>query len=243
MTDKKMLDIREAAEFLGVSIDTLRRWDKASKLTAIRADGKGTHRFYQKSELEMFLTNPFSLGKKWAFNTNPSEPSKEFYCPDISIFQARLSRLESELMKIHDLENTYSLITSIAGEIGNNSFDHNLGTWPDIKGIFFSYDLRKRMVVLADRGRGILETLKRVRPSLKDHLSALKVAFTEVITGRAPELRGNGLKYVKSAVSQAPINLIFQTGNARLELRTHSGEIHLKKDEHSFHGCIALIKF
>ena len=97
MADKSLLDIREAAEFIGISIDTLRRWDKNSKLLAIRGGGKGSHRFYRKSDLELFLTDHFALGKNWAFSANPTEPADQFYCSDLSIFQARLNVLASNL--------------------------------------------------------------------------------------------------------------------------------------------------
>lgn len=241
--DNVLLNIREAAEFIGISIDTLRRWDSSGKIIAIRAGGKGTHRFYKKSDLELFLKDPFALAKSWAFSPNPFEPANEFYCPNSSIFQARLSALETILQRTKGLETNFSLITSITGEIGNNSFDHNLGNWPDINGIFFAYDINKRMVVLADRGVGILQTLKRVRESLKDDKTALEVAFTEVITGRAPEDRGNGLKYVRKVIEKSSISLFFQTGNAQLEQKPYFYEIHLKKSEENFHGCLALIRF
>ncbi len=84
----------------------------------------------------------------------------------------------------------FSLLVSVAGEIGNNSFDHNLGLWPDTPGVFFGYDLNKKQIVLADRGVGVLKTLKRVRPGLARDADALEVAFTEVISGRAPERQG-----------------------------------------------------
>ncbi len=45
-----LLTISQAADVLGVSIDTLRRWDKAGKLHAVRPDGK--NRFFYRSELE-----------------------------------------------------------------------------------------------------------------------------------------------------------------------------------------------
>lgn len=241
--DNVLLSIKGAAEFLGLSVDTLRRWDKSGKLMAIRAGGKGTHRFYRKFELELFLKDPFALARSWAFSKNPYTPEEEFYCPNSSIFQGRLTKLETLLQRTKDFERDFSLITSIVGEIGNNSFDHNLGNWPDINGIFFAYDLNKRMVVLADRGLGILQTLKRVRKSLIDDKAALEVAFTEVITGRAPEDRGNGLKYVRKVVEKSSISLFFQTGDAQLEQKPHSYEIHLRKSEDNFHGCIAFIRF
>ena len=237
------MDIREAAVLIGVSVDTLRRWDKKGKLLAIRAGGKGTHRFYRKSDLELFLMDPFSLARSWALSPNPYTPENEFYCPDSSIFLGRLSKLETILQKTKDLETDFSLITSVVGEIGNNSFDHNLGNWLDINGIFFAYDINKRMVVLADRGLGILQTLKRVRAGLNDDKTALKVAFTEVITGRAPEDRGNGLKYVRKVIEKSSMSLFFGTGDAQLEQKSHSYELHIKKSGNNFHGCLALIRF
>jgi|GEM_PF-2845916 len=45
--------VREAAKILGVSIDTVRRWDKAGKLSAERLDGK--NRYLLRSELEAFV--------------------------------------------------------------------------------------------------------------------------------------------------------------------------------------------
>ena len=44
-----MLSIKEASEFLGVSIDTLRRWEKAGKITSSRTSGG--HRRYEKKDL------------------------------------------------------------------------------------------------------------------------------------------------------------------------------------------------
>jgi excisionase family DNA binding protein len=238
-----LLNIREAAKYIGVSVDTLRRWDKNGKIVAIRAGGKGTHRFYQKSNLDLFLKDPLALAKSWAFSQAPFTPEKEFYYQNSSIFQARLTKLESLLQNTKDIETDFSLITSVVGEIGNNSFDHNLGNWPDISGIFFAYDINKRMVVLADRGIGILQTLKRVRESLNDDESALEVAFTEIITGRAPEERGNGLKYVRKVVERSSIRLHFETGNAQLEQEPHSAVLHIHKSENDFHGCLAFIRF
>lgn len=243
MENQQLLTIRDAALSLGVSVDTLRRWDRSGKLIAIRAGGKGTHRFYNKTSLEIFLKDPFALAKNWILSSHPFEPESEWYCPNSSIFQARLMKLESLLQKTNEWKETFSLITSVVGEIGNNSFDHNLGNWPDVPGIFFAYDIPKQMVVLADRGQGILKTLQRVRPSLQDDSDALTVAFTEIITGRAPEKRGNGLKYVRKIINQSSLSLIFQSGDAVLDLYTHSNQLHVKKSGASFHGCLALIRF
>lgn len=151
--------------------------------------------------------------------------------------------MEREMMRIPELSNIFSLVSSTAGEIGNNSFDHNLGLWRDIPGIFFGYDLRKKIVVLADRGQGIWQSLRRVRPTLQNDEEALKVAFTEVVTGRAPEQRGNGLKYVRRIMTKNPMELFFQTGSARLKLKNGDSEIVVEKNDTIIDGCLARIHF
>lgn len=242
----KLLTIGQASEMIGVSIQTLRRWDDSGKLSSVRKKKTG-HRYYQRDDVEDYIKNNFKnlfkLAKNWIFNNKGIEPPSDFYCPDISVFQARLIKLENELSKMKRLGKTFPLISAIVGEIGNNSFDHNLGNWPDIPGIFFSYDLKKGEVVLADRGQGVLATLKKVKPELTNHQDALYSAFTEIISGRAPEHRGNGLKFVKDVVVNNKINLFFQTGNAKLEIQKNDFDIKIKKSTIKFRGCLALIKF
>lgn len=127
--------------------------------------------------------------------------------------------------------------------IDNNSFDHNLGNWPDILGIFFAYNLRKGNIVLADRGQGILATLRKVKPELVNHQDALYTAFTEVISGRSPEYRGNGLKFVKNVVTEHAVHLFFQTGDAQLKIQKDSSHIDVQKSTTNFHGCLVCITF
>jgi hypothetical protein len=98
-------------------------------------------------------------------------------------------------------------------------------------------------VVLADRGLGVLKTLKRVKPDLKDHKQALGVAFTEIISGRAPEARGNGLKYVRKIISENNIDLLFQSGDAKLEMSGRSSDLKITSSADNFHGCLAFISF
>ena len=47
------LSLQEAAEYLGVSAQTLRRWDHAGKLHAVRRAGSG-YRYYRRTDLEPF---------------------------------------------------------------------------------------------------------------------------------------------------------------------------------------------
>lgn len=50
---EKLLNLKEAMEYLHVSKSSLHRWDEAGKLVAIRTSGG--HRRYRKSELDKFI--------------------------------------------------------------------------------------------------------------------------------------------------------------------------------------------
>ena len=239
MTQKDLISISEAASILGVSLDTLRRWDKSGKLISVKSEGG--HRKYYRSQLELYLNDFFGLAKNWVLGR--VEAPSNFYCSNSAVFQTKLTRMQDMLAGVKDLAPIFPLIVAVAGEIGNNSFDHNLGNWPDVPGVFFAYDIHKRSVVLADRGLGILTTLKRVKPELGNDAEALKVAFTEILSGRAPESRGNGLKFVRKIVAENPIGLLFQTGNAELILAKDSGTLDIRHSPEPFRGCLALITF
>lgn len=240
MENDKLLSIGETAKLLGVSIQTLRRWDSKGILKPFRAGALGK-RFYKQRDVKIFLNDLPAIGWEWTSGP-PSEPAKEFYCPTSDVFIARLTRLENDLQKVDDLGIHHSLLTSAVGEIGDNSYAHNLGNWPDILGIFFAYDLNKRIIVLADRGRGMLKTLQAVRPGLTSHKEALKVAFTEIISGRFPEQRGNGLKSVAQNILGSDVRLTFRTGDAELNLKKGDQELNITECE-TFHGCFAVLKF
>lgn len=241
MENNKLLSIGQAAKILGISIQTLRRWDEKGRLKAFRITPTG-RRFYREEEIKILTRDLPALGWGWAYSAQQVTPDKEFYCPTSDIFIARLLRLENDLKKMPNIAMHYSLLVSSAGEIGDNSYAHNIGNWPDILGIFFAYDINKKIIVLADRGRGILETLKAVRPELSSHDEALKVAFTEIISGRFPERRGNGLKSVLQNIEMSDAKLVFATGDARLELAKGNRALNITKCDF-FHGCFAALYF
>jgi excisionase family DNA binding protein len=238
--DEKLLNISQAAEILGVSIDTLRRWDESGKLVAIRKEG-GTHRYYREEDLEVFKSDLFKFAFEWVIKK--TEFPNVYYCQTSSIFQARLTKMERALMEKPGFEKLYSLIVLVAGEIGDNSFAHNLGNWPDIPGIFFGYDLQKRVIVLADRGLGVLETLRRVRPALSNNVDAVETAFTEFISGRAPEKRGNGLKLVREVVTTQPIDLLFMSGDAEVRVQDPERKFKVTRGTSMIRGCLVKIEF
>lgn len=239
---KKLLSIGKAARYLGVSEATLRRWHNTDSFKATFVS-PGGHRYYSLADLEKETKGLFRLAQEWASAETAFLPEADFYCTSSDRFKTRHERMAKELDAHPSFKGTSSLISSAAGEIGNNSFDHNLGNWPDVPGAFFAYDLGKRIIVLADRGVGVLATLRRVKPALQTDEEALRVAFTEFITGRAPEHRGNGLKYVRDALTAAGADLMFQSGDATLEIRKGKAEFAIKKADVSVRGSLSLIKF
>ena len=157
---------------------------------------------------------------------------------------ARLPRLaRKSKISLRNSFATISLIVLVAGEIGDNSFAHNLGKWPDTAGIFFGYDLEKRIIVLADRGLGVLETLRQVRPELPSHVAAVGVAFTEFVSGRAPEKRGNGLKLVREVVTEQPIDLFYTSGDAEVRMQGADKTFRVTRGQYIVRGCLAKIEF
>lgn len=184
--------------------------------------------------------------EKLAFDWIIEKPDKVdtesiYYCRTREVFQIKLDKMLNDLLGNKNIkEDDAYIISAIAGEIGNNSFDHNLGNWPDVMGIFFGYDFtnRKFKMVLVDRGQGILKTLKKVKPELKNDFEALKVAFTEKISGRAPEKRGNGLKFVKENIEDKKMHLVFISGNAQADLNE---EMKIKEIGKNIKGCLAIL--
>lgn len=174
---------------------------------------------------------------------DPSPLSDDIYCSHRDVFQTRLDKMTSLLLSSTVVsENQTYLITAIAGEIGNNSFDHNLGNWRDISGIFFYYDFnsRPRTIVLADRGRGILATLQPVKPELDNDADAINTAFTEALSGRAPENRGNGLKFVRQVIHDQQLHLLFSSGLAQAEI---NDKLRIHPIDKYVHGCLAILTF
>jgi len=140
------------------------------------------------------------------------------------------------------------LITAVLGELTSNTFDHNLGQWPDVPGCWFetTIDQHKFVTIVADRGQGVRSSLQRVRPGINDH-EALRIAFTEHVTGRAPEKRGNGLKFVMNALREFPkVNLTFQSGDAILsfqgQMNPANASFEIINDQSNIRGVVAKIE-
>src|SRR3989338_4500010 len=93
---------------------------------------------------------------QWTASKKAPPIDEQYYCQTRDAFQARLDKMVKFLLTGAVIaENNAYFLAAIAGEIGNNSFDHNMGNWPDIPGIFFGYESAGNTVTiaLADRGR------------------------------------------------------------------------------------------
>lgn len=198
-------------------------------------------RYYSYTHTMQTESKLISNALNWAVSGDARLASSDQLCETRDIFQARQNRLVNDLKKIVKNENLVYLIVAAIGEIGNNSFDHNIGHWHDITGIFFSLDEKTRTIVIADRGQGVQATLKRIKPEIRNDAEALKVAFLETVSGRDPEQRGNGLKFVKKIVEENQLYLKFHTGDAVAEITKNEMNIH--KSDTAIPGTFAYLTF
>jgi hypothetical protein len=151
----------------------------------------------------------------WYSAATPEE--SELVCKTRDVFQARLDTLLRELMRAGWSVSDSALVVAVLGEIGNNSYDHNLGRWPDAAGCWFGRATTNDppLFWITDRGVGLLATLRRADPTIRTPDEAIEAAFARVLSGRAPERRGNGLKFVRSVVNAHPTrSLVACSGGA-----------------------------
>ncbi|MDR1114258.1 MAG: hypothetical protein LBL50_04120 [Candidatus Margulisbacteria bacterium] len=183
--------------------------------------------FSQEQKIEkilasLYVENPsgtISVQKEWQRKLN-AVLEEQYRCESRDKFNARLDNFYLEVKN--------NLLTAICGEIGNNAFDHNLGDWRDISGLYFNWQI-KGFVLLVDRGVGVRKTLSKVRPNIGSDEEALRIAFTERVSGRSPEKRGNGLKFVAKIVTEQNWDLYFQSGKGFCEIS--GGKINFGKTE------------
>lgn len=70
--DDKLLSIGEASNTLGVSIDTLRRWEKQGKIPTFRSPGG--HRYYKTADLKAAMNKKYQRAPQSASILNPVPP-------------------------------------------------------------------------------------------------------------------------------------------------------------------------
>jgi len=241
--NEKSMRIGTVAKMLGVTVQTLRNWDKAGKLRSMRS--AGGQRFYDPALVRRFQLDLVTLGLAWATSEQAPDIPSQYYCERQDRFTSRLEKMSVELLRVlgSDARDHVALITLVAGEIGDNSFAHNIGNWPDTTGIFYGYDIDKRYIVMADRGRGVRATLGRVRPGIVSDIDALNVAFTEVVSGRDPEKRGNGLKVVRNVAQSKNIGLTFRSGIGIVNIPKILGDMQITMTDRNVRGVYVVINF
>ena len=142
------------------------------------------------------------------------------YCQTRDVFEGRLNRFPTALLRSAKLSEAQAfLLTAVIGELGNNCFDHNLGKWDREPGTFFGYEYNDSgiWVWVGDKGRGIKSSLAAVHKEITDDKIALQAAFSRKISGRFPENRGNGLKFVRQVINcDQPSGLWRQSGDAQI---------------------------
>lgn len=89
-----LLSIGQASEYLGVSIDTLRRWEKKGKISSYRSPGG--HRYFKKDELDMMF------GKKYE-RSEETKPRKDYETEKkVEVIEEKIAE---EVMVIEDKED------------------------------------------------------------------------------------------------------------------------------------------
>ncbi len=172
----------------------------------------------------VFKKDKIQMGYEWY--VSPQGLDAPQVCQNRALFQARLSSMHLGFVKKY-AKDKITLLDAVVAEIGINCFDHNLGKWKDVPGCWFDYNCEKNKiwVVISDRGQGILSSLKRVVPELKSDQEAVETAFQKRISGRSPEQRGNGLKFVRNIINgNKDRGLLYLSGSGRILLGCLSSE-------------------
>ncbi len=187
----------------------------------------------------------FSDAFDWLAKKTAQESPKDKVCETRDVLTARLSPLKN-LVREGLNPDDLPLLISTVGEIGNNSFDHNLGQWRDVPGCWFEVQATGNhlWICLADRGQGIFSSLSKANDGIESEQASIEMAFEEFVSGRAPERRGNGLKFVKRAIlgeGDRGIACISGSGIVQYGRWGHECELVLKKRFAKVAGTITLM--
>lgn len=133
-----------------------------------------------------------------------------FYCQSRDQSLSRFSNWMKYLNSLGLSFEKAAILIAIIGEITNNCFDHNLGQWNEVPGCLVSFKIESDLLIItiADRGQGIINSLERALNKKMSPAEILKKAFEERVSGRAPEKRGNGLKFVSNHLQNSNNSLI-----------------------------------
>ena len=159
---------------------------------------------------------------EWVQSQSAPEPSAEVYCPTRDVATARAQKVRSLPSVVALGADIARTLTVVLSELADNCFDHNLGNFRDVTGCWLEVHNESGCVraIVADRGQGLLATLKKVRTDVSDDEHAIQLAFRGGVSGRAPEKRGNGLRFIWNTFNREMkgTQLRYYSGTARLEV-------------------------
>ncbi len=239
--EKGQVTPKEIVNFIGFSAPAVfRQLKKLQESGLVQKSGCPPSVFYHlpMTEKERLVQETI----KWVCDKEANIiNNQDFYCSARDIFQFRNERILKTLFDNGVNESLSYLLIAAIGEIGNNSFDHNLGKWRDVPGVYFKVDMGQRLVMLGDRGQGVFATLNKIRPDIENDKEALHIAFTEIVSGRSPERRGNGLKFVKKVLVENNLKLLFYSGRGLCEIKNQ--QVFFTIIEKNILGTVVIIEF
>ncbi len=188
--------------------------------------------YLRRMHFDKFLTELGYEEARRALDAVPVSSSEDLHtqeivhCRYVDEFSARLGRFEKMFKNFGLNDDDAKRALVIVGELGNNVFDHNLGSWPtNFSGAIIAaqhYPETKRIeVVIGDAGVGFLGSLHNAFPDLSRDVEAIKKGL-EGYTGRVGEKRGNGLKLVQ--------RWTITNFHGTLLIRSGGGLIHVDED-------------
>ena len=160
--------------------------------------------------------NSLKISHDFLLQGDGSGEYSQWHCEFRDIMMARQDHMTRDLMQTVGVESSH-LLGAISGEIGNNSFDHNLGKWDKIRGCWFSYEIFSDhvLIIIGDKGQGITQSLRSAHPVIQSNEEAMEIAFAKILSGRFPEKRGNGLKFVAKIINHTkPRGLVCLSGDS-----------------------------
>lgn len=86
---QNLLSIGDASEYLGVSIDTLRRWEKKGRIAPLRSPGG--HRYFSKQDLDNLF------GRKYTRDAKPKPRTEKTEKVEVEKFEASPEPVKSQM--------------------------------------------------------------------------------------------------------------------------------------------------
>ena len=111
---KNWLHITDAARFIGVSQDTLRRWERKGKLIPRRT--VGGHRRYSRKQLERILNQPMRQAIKKETNITKDIPTQHYASPTTPVVTHQ-PQVKQEIKSITISDNQNNPLSFIKNNI------------------------------------------------------------------------------------------------------------------------------